>query len=274
MARTKKTARVSSKGPGLAKKASSAKANSGKNFRRMRAMRARRYEQHRSVLNELRRVMRHIQAAIPRLPFHRVVREICQRYNLDFRWQPSALGCLQEALEDYAIEFFQDTYVLTALTHRVTVMPRDMHALRLVRYRYDRLLQPVKLADNLMNAILEIPPVMQSRKGKGAEDSAVHSRTTRLNEMRRSKAASTSHTPTVAEPEEDREAEEEAYKRVLFEGTHASNRAALSMLGPSFLVLLGVRGQVQYFQMDQEEIKVLRVLHKEVNDRVMMAMLR
>ncbi|MCO5581734.1 hypothetical protein L7F22_035623 [Adiantum nelumboides] len=86
-----------------------------------------RYQAHRGVLQELRRIECHMQPAIPHLPFQRVVR-------IKMRWANSALLCLQEIAEDYLVEFFSDGYILAAHAHRVTIMQRDSDTLRRLRF--------------------------------------------------------------------------------------------------------------------------------------------
>ncbi|MCO5592212.1 hypothetical protein L7F22_046210 [Adiantum nelumboides] len=122
-------------------------------------MKNRRYEINRSVLLELKKLQKHVSLAIPKLPFQRLVRDICEQNNLQFRWSRSGLGCLHEATEDFLIEFFQDSYVMTAHAHRSTLMPRDFNSLRLLRFRYDKTLVPVGISDRKMDNILNIPPL-------------------------------------------------------------------------------------------------------------------
>ena len=75
------------------------------------------------VLSELRQIERHMQPAVPRLPFQRLVRDICEQWSIGLRWNASALLCLQEIAEDWLIEFFEDSYILAAFTHTLTIMP-------------------------------------------------------------------------------------------------------------------------------------------------------
>ncbi|MCO5553991.1 hypothetical protein L7F22_007517 [Adiantum nelumboides] len=110
-------------------------------------------------LLELKKLQKHVSLAIPKLPFQRLVRDICEQNNLQFRWSRSGLGCLHEATEDFLIEFFQDSYVMTAHAHRSTLMPRDFNSLRLLRFRYDKTLVPVGISDRKMDNILNIPPL-------------------------------------------------------------------------------------------------------------------
>ena len=139
--------------------------------------RQRRYVAHRSVLTELRRIERHMQPAIPRLPFQRLCRDICNEYRIATRWTPSALLCLQEAAEDWLVEFFEDAYFLAAHAHRVTILPKDFNTLRIIRYRHERLLQPILSGDRRMAEILTLPPLHPRR---AASDHPVqHDRNTR-----------------------------------------------------------------------------------------------
>jgi histone H3-like centromeric protein A len=61
------------------------------------------------------------------------------------RWQSSALQAIQEASEAYLVHLFEDTYSLTSgilmgrnlcaiHAKRVTIMQRDMHLARRLRY--------------------------------------------------------------------------------------------------------------------------------------------
>ncbi|MCO5611166.1 hypothetical protein L7F22_065416 [Adiantum nelumboides] len=140
--------------------------------------RRRRYQSHRCVLEELRRIERHMQPAIQRLPFQRAVREICEQWRVGMRWTASALLCLQELAEDYIIEFFNDAYILAAHAHRLTIMPRDFDSLRRLRFRYDQLLQPGPIRDDRTMRILTVPPLHpRARQEEGS--GAAHSRSTR-----------------------------------------------------------------------------------------------
>ena len=47
-----------------------------------------------------------------RLPFQKLVREICQEWNSDTRWQAAALLALQEATEGFMIKLFESMNLL------------------------------------------------------------------------------------------------------------------------------------------------------------------
>ena len=98
-------------------------------------------------------------SAIPKLPFQRVVREICDSFGVDVRWSPVAIGILQEVAEDFMTELFSDTTLLAAHAHRVTVMPKDFTVLTHLRFRYDKTLQPIPVSDPRTSRLLYIPPI-------------------------------------------------------------------------------------------------------------------
>lgn len=61
------------------------------------------------ALKEIRRYQKTTEMLLSTLPFQRLVREITQQFKRDFRYQASALSCLQEATEAYIIGLFEDT---------------------------------------------------------------------------------------------------------------------------------------------------------------------
>ncbi|KAL2727307.1 histone H33-like [Vespula squamosa] len=75
---------------------------------------------------------------IPRAPFVRLVRQIfIELYSTIYRIQLVALEALQEALEIYMIQFFEDSSLLTSHAKRVTLQKDDMLLNRRLRGRTD-----------------------------------------------------------------------------------------------------------------------------------------
>ncbi|XP_043668730.1 histone H3.3-like [Vespula pensylvanica] len=75
---------------------------------------------------------------IPRAPFIRLVRQIfIELYSTIYRIQLVALEALQEALEMYMIQFFEDSLLLTNHAKRVTLQKDDMLLNRRLRGRTD-----------------------------------------------------------------------------------------------------------------------------------------
>lgn len=75
----------------------------------------RRYRPGTKALKEIRKFQRTTDLLIRRLPFARLVRQICDDHfappGTQLRWQALAIEALQEAAEDYLVKLFEDTYV-------------------------------------------------------------------------------------------------------------------------------------------------------------------
>jgi len=86
---------------------------------------------------EIRHYRRTTDLLIRKLPFARLVREICQenftRPGEQFRWQASALLALQEAAEAYLVQLFEDALLCSIHAKRVTLMRKDIHLARRIR---------------------------------------------------------------------------------------------------------------------------------------------
>ena len=87
-----------------------------------------------NVLHDIRKYQKSTELLIKKLPFQRVVRDICQQITeKDIRFQSSALLALQEAAEAYLTSLFEDTNLCAAHAKRITILPRDMHLARRIR---------------------------------------------------------------------------------------------------------------------------------------------
>ncbi|KAF9057337.1 histone H3 [Panaeolus papilionaceus] len=85
------------------------------------------------VMREIRKYQRSTDLLIPKLPFQRLVREIAYEYKDDVRFQSSALLALQEAVEAYLVDIFGKTQMAAIHAKRVTIMPRDMKLVMMLR---------------------------------------------------------------------------------------------------------------------------------------------
>lgn len=96
------------------------------------------------ALREIRRYQKSTELLIRKLPFQRLVREICQDIKYGLRFQSAALAALQEAVEAYLVSLFEgiapmfpslipDTNLCAIHGKRVTVMPKDMQLARRLR---------------------------------------------------------------------------------------------------------------------------------------------
>jgi len=85
------------------------------------------------ALRDIRKYQKSTELLIKKLPFQRLVREIAQGIQPDFRFQSSAILALQEASEAMLVGLFEDTNLCALHAKRVTVMPKDMQLARRIR---------------------------------------------------------------------------------------------------------------------------------------------
>jgi histone H3 len=89
------------------------------------------------ALREIRQFQSGHQLLVPKLPFTRLIKEIahsqCGHRIPNLRFQSTALLALQEAVEAYMVQLFEDTVLCCIHARRVTIMPRDMILARRIR---------------------------------------------------------------------------------------------------------------------------------------------
>lgn len=87
------------------------------------------------ALREIRTLQKTTHLLLRKLPFSRVVREICLKFarGVDLNWQAHALLALQEAAEAFLVHLFEDAYLLTLHAGRVTLFPKDIQLARRIR---------------------------------------------------------------------------------------------------------------------------------------------
>jgi histone H3 len=87
------------------------------------------------ALREIRRYQKSTDLLIRKSPFQRLVREIVQEmhYNVDYRFQSSALLALQECAESYLVQLFEETQLCAIHAKRITTSVKDMQLARRIR---------------------------------------------------------------------------------------------------------------------------------------------
>ena len=85
------------------------------------------------ALREIRRYQKSTELLCRKLPVARLIREIAQDFRTDLRFQASAIGALQEAMEAYLVGLFEDTNLCMIHVRRVTITPKDMQLARRLR---------------------------------------------------------------------------------------------------------------------------------------------
>lgn len=96
-----------------------------------------RYRPGMKAIKEIKLYQRSTELLIRKLPFSRLVREICQanytRPGHELRWSQSAVLALQEAAEAYLVGLFEDANYCALHAKRVTIMPKDIALARRIR---------------------------------------------------------------------------------------------------------------------------------------------
>lgn len=85
------------------------------------------------ALREIRHYQKSTSLLIPKLSFHRLVREITLKFKQDMRFQGKALDAMHEATEMYMVGLMEDTNLCAIHARRVTIMPKDMQLARRIR---------------------------------------------------------------------------------------------------------------------------------------------
>ncbi|XP_074580462.1 histone H3-like centromeric protein CENH3 [Curcuma longa] len=83
------------------------------------------------ALREIRKLQKSTKLLIPFAPFARLVREITGFYTREVtRWTPDAMLALQEAAECHLQAMFEDAYLCSLHSKRVTLMQKDIQLAR------------------------------------------------------------------------------------------------------------------------------------------------
>ncbi|KAK6354145.1 centromeric DNA-binding histone H3-like protein cse4 [Orbilia blumenaviensis] len=106
--------------------------------------RAHKYKPGTVALREIRKYQKSTDLLLRKLPFSRLVREICadqvdivnsqfHKSNESMRWQSQALLALQEAAEAFMVHLFEDANLCAIHAKRVTIMQKDIQLARRIR---------------------------------------------------------------------------------------------------------------------------------------------
>jgi len=85
------------------------------------------------ALREIKRYQKATDNLLPKAPFQRFVRSICDGIDGQLRFQSQALLALQEAAESYLTGLFEDANLCAIHASRVTVMKKDLDLARRIR---------------------------------------------------------------------------------------------------------------------------------------------
>ncbi len=79
-----------------------------------------------SVRRVIRRYQNSNEPLIPRLPFQRAVRHATQKYDIDMRFQKSAIQCIQDAVEGDILKTLIAANGHVVSTGQVTLRPKSI----------------------------------------------------------------------------------------------------------------------------------------------------
>ena len=85
------------------------------------------------ALREIRRYQKSTELLIRKIPFQRLVREVCQGINKELRFQSTALLALQEAAEDYLVKMFEQVNICAIHAGRTTIQVKDIDLWRRIK---------------------------------------------------------------------------------------------------------------------------------------------
>ncbi|KAH7432056.1 hypothetical protein KP509_07G005800 [Ceratopteris richardii] len=229
---------------------------------------------HVKSLREIRRAQKSVGLLIRRLPFMRVVKQIsanlCSLMKtssfVNVRWQTQALLCLQEAAEDFAIDFMNDAYLCAAHSHRVTLMAKDYVIVSRIIYKFDKALVPIDHHDKKFFDILNIPPARAPKTTVVIEE--INAQVTHDHETR-----------TAANSEEERKKQglftEESAILTQIQKLQKANKELLKKGDGQVIVNVAMPWQSELFlDIRPEDNKMLRELHLEISDSVVNISLR
>jgi histone H3/H4 len=86
-----------------------------------------------SAIREIRKLQATTDFLIPKLPFARIVKDICGNYETVNKWAAEGLLALQTAAESYLTGLFEDAMLCAIHAGRVTLMLKDLHLARRIR---------------------------------------------------------------------------------------------------------------------------------------------
>ena len=85
------------------------------------------------ALQEIRRYQKSTELLCRKKPFSRLIREVCDQFRVNMRWQMYAILALQEAAEYFLVGLMEDTNLCAIHAKRVTIMPKDIQLARRIR---------------------------------------------------------------------------------------------------------------------------------------------
>uniref|UniRef100_A0A383WGV2 Core Histone H2A/H2B/H3 domain-containing protein n=1 Tax=Tetradesmus obliquus TaxID=3088 RepID=A0A383WGV2_TETOB len=86
-----------------------------------------------AALREIKKYQKSTKPLLPKAPFDRLVREVCQDVKAALAFRKDALLALQEAAEAHLVGLMEDSNLCAFHGKRVTIMPKDIQLARRLR---------------------------------------------------------------------------------------------------------------------------------------------
>lgn len=267
MARTQKNTKQGKALPGKGR---------GKTLPIPKKVTVRRVSQGVRCLREIRKATKALDLTIPKLPFQRLCRQICDERSIGKRWRRDALDCLHEAAEDFLIEFFQDAYICAAHAKRVTLFDKDFVTLRRLRYRFSKLLEPLPIRDEKTFNILNIPPY---RKPKPEDATIKIEEVTHERDTRAARQAEIQKEEATKALRKEQQIEIEQKERDLRLEIEDELPMLLGSINPEGFVVRvfaekDLLGRDDYLTLDKDSLIRMGNKSRELNDTVVLIALR
>lgn len=173
--------------------------------------------------------------------------------------------CLQEAAEDFLIDFMNDGYIAAAFAHRITLMSKDFVLVSRLRYKFDKALEPIPSQDMRAFEILNIPPARQPKQSVVIEDISHPYDTRKAQDIKE-------------EVEKEREQEkisEDALLSQQAEILHSSNSELYKNVTGQMIVDVSMPGEDEvYCDIAPEDTSMLVNPNIEISDTIVLICLR
>ncbi|KAM0688019.1 hypothetical protein COBT_000722 [Conglomerata obtusa] len=136
MARTKQTARKSTGGKAPRKQLTTkaARKTATTDVPSQAGKTTRKFKPGAVAIREIRKYQKTTEMLLRRLPFQRFCREVASKYKPDCRFKLETLSAVQESMENFLTNVFEEANMCVKHCNRVTLMPKDLKLVYKMKY--------------------------------------------------------------------------------------------------------------------------------------------
>lgn len=88
------------------------------------------------ALREIRKYQKTTDMLLRRLPFQRFCREVASTFKSDVRFKLETLSSVQESIENFLTNVFEEANMCVKHCNRVTLMPKDLKLVYKMKYEH------------------------------------------------------------------------------------------------------------------------------------------